>query len=108
MLCVTMICFHASIHPRFPSYLFSGPGVILVMGLHARGKLTVLGHFDSITARFFSVPAARFHLFSFFCFLNTYDSRSLKCLFRFVCVGARIIASSMISSRVSYFVIYVR
>ena len=42
----------------------------------------VLGHFDSITARFFGVPAARFHLFSFFvCFMNKYDSRLLKCLF---------------------------
>jgi len=43
----------------------------------------VLGHFDSITARFFGVPAARFHLFCFvfFCFMNKYDSRLLKCLF---------------------------
>ena len=48
----------------------------------------VLGHFDLITARFFGVPAAKFHLFSFFFkfdfFLsrtNKFDSRSLKCLF---------------------------
>ena len=42
----------------------------------------VLGRFGSITARFFGVPAARFHLFSFFCcFMNKYDSISLKCLF---------------------------
>jgi len=40
-----------------------------------------VGHFDSITARFFGVPAARFHLFSFFCFMNKYDSISLKRLF---------------------------
>ena len=39
----------------------------------------VLGQFDSITTRFFGVPAARFHLFSFYCFVNKYDSRSLKC-----------------------------
>jgi len=38
----------------------------------------VLGHVDSITARFFDVLAARFHLFCF-CFMNKYDSRS--CLF---------------------------
>jgi len=38
----------------------------------------VLGHFNSIIARFFGVLAARFHLF---CFMNKYDSRSLKCLF---------------------------
>jgi len=40
----------------------------------------VLGHFDSITARFFGVLAVRYHLFCF-CFMNKYDSRSLKCLF---------------------------
>ena len=36
----------------------------------------VLGHFDLITARFFGVLAARFYLF---CFMNKYNSRSLKC-----------------------------
>jgi len=44
--------------------------------------LILLGHFDSITTRFFGVPTARFHLFSlFFCFMNKYGSISLKWLF---------------------------
>jgi len=43
----------------------------------------VLGHFGSITARFFGVLAARFHLF---CFMNKYDSRSLKCFLQVVSI----------------------
>jgi len=44
----------------------------------------VLGHFDLITARFFGVLAARFHLF---CFVNMYDSRLLKSVFYcFICI----------------------
>jgi len=35
----------------------------------------VLGHFETITARFFGVLAARFHFF-----MNKYDASSLKCL----------------------------
>jgi len=34
----------------------------------------VLRYFDSMTARFFGVQAARFHLFCF-CFMYKYDSR---------------------------------
>ena len=65
----------------------------------------MLGHADSITARFFGVPAAMFHLFSFF--KNKYDSRSLKCLFLStspiasprVCWGVQIIVSSVLKFR---------
>ena len=48
----------------------------------------MLGHVDSITARFFDVLAARFRLICF-CFMNKYDSRS--CLF----LSTSMIASSI-------------
>ena len=54
----------------------------------------LLGHFDSITTRFFGALAARFHLSSFFCFVNKCGSRSLKCLF--------LSTSSIASSRVCW------
>jgi len=74
----------------------------------------VLGHFDSITARFFGVPAARFHLF-FFCIMNKYDSRLLKCLFLStspiassrVCWGVHNCLYSVEVTQVSHFILYV-
>jgi len=74
----------------------------------------VLGHFDSITARFFGVPAARLSLV-FFCFMNKYDSRLLKCLFLStspiassrVCWGVQNCLKCVEVTEVSYFVLYV-
>ena len=71
-------------------------------------RFIVLGHFDSITARFFGVVAARFHLF--------YEVRLwiIKMLVSvyvddsFVCVGACIIASSMMKIRKCLTLFYMR
>ena len=68
----------------------------------------------SITARFFGVPAARFHLFSIFCFMYKCDSGLLKCLFLSkspialsrVCWGVYNCLQCAEVTQVSYFVLY--